>query len=513
MKTMSLVVAALIIASVLQSAQAQLPEEIDEKAASEAAPQVPSDDPLTAEMLEQMLTYETQTNPMLLGLAPVFRFESFAEEHGLAKSRKAIVPLLSDSSEEVREQAAKAALEWFSADDLGDDLIASMLKDESWYVKKVALHFVPDSGLDPEVLFALAKRPRASLHIEAMNELPRLILAGNETAKAILMKRIGSWNSRSAANAIILAGSLGTNGRFAEDNLRRALSDRRTHSRSLSLCMHYQVENRAAAAEALCSIGFREDATAEALRDVCQTEAQRYLALGEDEYMDDQLWVNVALALAKCRQEYEPVREAVFLRTAQTENSLAPDAETIESLLEHAPEAIIGWEHGLMVCRRLIDTPQKRRVGFNWRALRKYPAAAKVFEVEIQQYFEEETSEELNAAVDAYDCAISEVIAIRAADGFSNEDLEFAFRLVGLQRRSPDDYTAETTTSEFVDLLREHHKEYVAEMIMLDLLNSTSVNPDYFRRILSRLTPEAAKSKSRLRLEKLLEDLREEESK
>lgn len=504
-----LITVSLILVASSWSCVAQQPKDIDETAASEAASQAQYDDPLTAEMRKQMLTYERQTNPMLMGLAPVFRFENFAEDRGLAKSRKAIVPLLSDPSEEVREQAAKAAVEWFSADDLGEDLIASMLKDESWYVKKVALHFVPDSGLDPEVLFALARRPRSSLHIEAMNELPRLILAGNETAKAILMERIGSWNSRSAANAIILAGSLGTNGRFAEDNLRRALSDRRTHSRSLSLCIHYQVENRAAAAEALCSIGFREDATADALRDVCQTEAQRHLVLGEDEYMDDRLWVNVAVALAKCRQEYEPVREAVFLRTAQTENSIAPDAGTIESLLEHAPEAIIGWEHGLMVCRRLIDTPQKRRVGFNWRALRKYPAAAKVFEAEIQQYFEEETSEELNAAVDAYDCAISEVIAIRATDGFSNEDLEFEFRLVGLQRRSPDDYTAETTTSEFVDLLREHHKEYVAEMIMLDLLTSTSVNPDFFRRILSESTPEAAKSKSRLRLEKLLEDLEE----
>ena len=507
MQTTTLVVAALIIAAVSQTAQAQRPEEIDETAASEAAPHAQYDDPLTAEMRKQMLTYERQTNPMLSGFAPVFHFESFAEEHGLAKSRKAIVPLLSDSSEEVREQAAEAALEWFSADDLGDDLIASMLKDESWYVKKVALHFVPDSGLDPEVLFAFARRPRSSLHIEAMSELPRLILAGNDTAKVILTQRIRSWNSRSAANAILLTGSLGANGHFAEMKLREALTDHRTHYQSLSLCMHFAVENRAAAAEALCHIGFTDTATAEALRHVCERETQNYLGLRDDEYMDDRLWLNAAIALAKCRQEFEPAREAIFIRTEQTEKSTAPDVSTIESLLEHAPEALVGWEHGRMVCRRLIDTPQKRRMNSNWRALRKFPSAAKVFEAEIEQYFEEEVSEEANDPMVEFDCAISEVIAIRSADGFSNEDIEFALRLIGLQQRSPDDFESERITEEFVILLREHYKERVAEMIMLDLLNSTSVNPEAFSRILNRLGSEGGKSKTRLRAEKLIEDL------
>lgn len=503
-----LTIASLIfVASWLSCAAAQQPNEINDTVASEATPQTQYDNPLTAEMRKQMLTFEKQTHPMLSGPAPVFHFESFAEEHGLAKSRKALVPLLSDSSEEVREQAAKAALEWFSADDLGDDLIGSMLKDESWHVKKVALHFVPDSNLNSEVLFAFARRPRSSLHIEAMNELPRLILAGNDTAKAILLERIGSWNSRSAANAIILTGSLGANGHFAEKKLREALTDHRSHYQSISLCMLFQVENCAAAAEALCRIGFTDNATAEALRHVCERETQRYLGLSDDEYMDDRLWLNAAIALAKCRQEFEPVREAIFIRTEQTKESIAPDVSTIESLLEQAPDALVGWEHGRMVCRRLIDTPQKRRMNSNWRALRKFPSAARVFATEIEQYFEEEVREETNDTVGSVDCALSEVIAIRAEDGFSNEDLEFALRLIGLQQRSPDDFESERITDEFVILLRDHHKEHVAEMIMLDLLNSTSVNPEVFSRILNRLGSEGGKSKARLRLERILEDL------
>ncbi len=496
-------IATWIVVSASLSTATLRQDEINGKS-TEAAQQVDDDDPLTAEMRKQMLTFEPQTNPMIVSaLAPVFHFGSFAEEHGLAKSRKAVLPLLTDSEEEVREQAARAALEWLTAKELGDGLIATMLKDNSWSVKKVALHFVPDSNIDPEVLFAYVRRPRSSLHIAAMNELPRLIIAGNEKAQSLLLGKIGSWNSQSAANAIILTGTLGANGRFAEAKLREALSDHRNHYESLSLCMTVPVQNSATAVEALRRIGFRADATAEALRDLCRKESAKYLKLGDDEYMDNQTWVNAAIALATCRQEYEPVREAIFILNDQTEVASAPVANTISTLLEFAPAAITEWEHGLMMCRRLLGDPFLRSHPENWVALRRYPNAAKVFEPEIQQY----ANDEVDRAFVADDCAIAEVVAILAMDGFSNEELDFSLRFIGLQQRSPDDYDSEGVADKFAEQVRDHHKEHIAEMMMLDLLNSTSVNPEHFRRILKRLAPQDGKSKLRQRLEKLLKDL------
>ncbi len=446
---------------------------------------------LTTEMRRQMLTKEVRMSdhPFSFGPAvfPVFHFRSTIEEHGLTKSRCALRPLLTDPDTEIREQAAKAAGEWMTCDAIDDEILGTMLRDQSFNVRGTALKFVPESGLSPELAFAYVRRPRSMLHLDAVELLPAFVRNGNEEAKQLLLEKIESWNPETAAAAMQAVGSLGIQGRFAESALPAAVTDEREHYVSTSIDTGFFQANSVAAAGALRQICFKDDSTAEALRKRCEADKARYLQIAAnentDEYMDDKTWLAAAIALAKCRHDFEPVRTAIEIRAAHEEQSVSPDPLTISLLLEEAPAAIIDWELGEEVCRRLLCNTGSRSYGGNWEAIQAYPNAREVFAPEIDLFLAEVENSTASAL------SVQEVITLLASDGLSESDLQRSLEVVGKQ--NPDNVTGYFGSGQILsEIVRKQFQQQLMLLVMSDLVDE---HPDYaasFKVLLKELYPD-----------------------
>lgn len=255
-----------------------------------------------------------QSNP------PKFEFDVFADEHGLDESCQAVVTLLRDPDSLVREEAAKVAADWLKADDLDEDTLQNMLGDSSFEVRRLALKLLPESGLSLEPLFLIANDNSSDFQPLAMELLVPLIMKGNNEAKAVLSELITSTEARTAGQAILLTGTLKVQGRFAESKLREALSDERSFTITYLTAMCLSGESFSIdqlAAEALRETGFDDEATAEALRKVCDSSREKFATVKDENSwlaFDSRPWLSAAVTLAVRRRDFASIREAIFLR-------------------------------------------------------------------------------------------------------------------------------------------------------------------------------------------------------
>lgn len=465
------------------------------------------ENPVTTEMRVRMKRRvpEDVASAFAMNLA-TFKFEEFADEFGLDKSRRSLVQLLQDSDPLIRDISATAAQNWLTPDNLDEATLQALLMDSSADVRLVALRFLPESGLSLEPVFRIARDEKSDLQYFAMELLPKLIMKGNNDAKDVLREMITSRDPQIAGRAIQLAGTLGVHGRFAESQLRERLDDERAFSivYMSQFCLSgTQTAIKGMAAEALRETGFDDEATAKALRTMCDSSVKEFSAVENLLPFDQAPWSSAAITLAVCRHDYAPVREAIFLRSHGTYKFWWPDTELVRVLLDLAPDAITGWEHGERVCRRLLSTPTGRREGDNWIALTKYPNAATVFEPEMRELLQDEaTDKEPPAEV----CSIEQVITFLASDGFSKDDLDYSLLLIGKQHRSATAYAVYLADLELSKAIVANDLQRIAEMMMVSLLRDPSIDPSQFRELLEQLpAKERMKSYSRIRLEKILD--------
>ncbi len=459
-----------------------------------------NEDPLTTELRARIKSRTPEAGGYAFN-HPTITFEKFADEFGLEKSRRTLIKLLRDPDLLIRDEAATVAMDWLTVDNLDEETFQAMLLDSSAEVRRVALVFLSESRFNLEPLFRIAADEQSDLRNFAIELLPELILKGNDEAKRILSELITSKDVQIAGHAIRLVGGLGVKGRFAESKLRDGLADEREFTNgdpgeSFSI---KQLAN-----EALRETGFDDEATAKALQNICDSSKEKFA----DELPCDQgLWLNAATTLAVCRCDFTAVREAIFMRWHGSYEYIWMDTEAIRVLLDLAPDAITAWEHGERICRRLLSTPAARNWGDNWTALEKYPNAATVFEPEMQKLLEDEAA---NDDPSAFFCPFKEVIALRASDGFSREDLNYSLRLIGIQRRSTTDAAIHDADAVLSEVILSNDLQLTAEIMMLSLVHSPSVNPEQFRELLEQLpAQEKAKSRSRRRLEATLDGVDE----
>ncbi len=460
-------------------------------------------------------TIELRQQTGLQSNSPKFAFDVFADEHGLDESCQAVVTLLRDPDSLVREEAAKVAADWLKAEDLDEDILQMMLSDSSFEVRRLALKLLPESGLSLEPLFLMANDNSSEFQSLAMELLVPLIMKGNNAAKAVLSELITSTEARTAGQAILLTGTLKVQGRFAESKLREALSDERSFTITYLTAMCLSGESFSIdhlAAEALRETGFDDEATAEALRKVCDSAREKFATVKDENSwlaFDSRPWLSAAVTLAVRRRDFASIREAIFLRGNDSYRFHWPDTEAIRILLELAPEAITTWEHGERACRRLLNTPLGRSEGDNWIALTKYPNATAAFDLEMEEFLNEEAAKEESNALS---CPFKEVVTFRASDGFSKDDLNYSLRLIGSQRRSSTDDDIDEADRFLTELMLANDMQLIAEMMMLNLVHRPSINPNQFRELLKDLpTNGGRESRSRQRLEAALDELQSKE--
>ncbi|MBL8809614.1 MAG: hypothetical protein JNM43_05510 [Planctomycetaceae bacterium] len=449
------------------------------------------------------------------GVSQGFDFLEFADAHGLNRSRKALVSLLTDDAEHVRKVAADASAAWLRPGDLDLQMLERCLQDSDANVRSVAIRLWPVEGVPPEAVFRLARDPADLSNLSALREIPRFIQSGNMDAETVLLEMIESKDVDAASLAISLLKEVPTLVPRAEPGLRNALT-RLEEGRPVMVAHFPPVTLPPVTAQTLRELGFADPATADSLRIYCEQQEKGFrqysemklletnggdaadarLKLGKsgEPPFDEAAWVDAAFALALWQRDFEPLRNLLFLQTSMSppDDLMWNDLHVlIPEVLNKAPVTLTRWEHGTRVCRSLLSTSERRRDSENWEALKAFPGASYVFHPEMLLYLSELPSESEKVRTSAS----PGILKMLATDGYTKTDLEFSLRILRLEHRCRA--AGNESFEQFGELVVSNHYEREVELMLWSLINNTDVNRSFVRRTLPSESADGQVSRSR----------------